>query len=208
MAENRRVLRAVERLRGALVALQVGRVPGGDHRGQGIGRGNDVHTERADQVERARVDAADVRDGVAGRVLHEHAARAAEQGLEVFEHLLAAAVRLDVEAESTEVARVDVVDQQARRARARDEQEGAARGVLGRAEESGEGGVGAAEVVDEPAIGARAVELVLDARRAAGQQQVSARRVVDGGHTRIECSQSSLDVVLTSEACVNGQIEV
>ena len=87
---------------------------------------------------------------------------------ERLEQLVAAAVGPNVEAEAREVARVDVVDQQARVAVARDVQERAAGGLelAGAAEQAGEGGVGAAEVVDEPAVGGDAFQLVGDAAAA------------------------------------------
>ena len=168
-----RVLGALEGLGRALVALQVGGVPGRDDRGQGVGRGRHVHGERSNQVERAAVDATDVRDGVAGRVLHQHPARAVEQRRAPASSIsLAAAVGLDLEAEAGEVARVDVVDQQARLAVAGHVQERAPRRVQRArgAEQAAEGRVGAAEVVDQPAVGGGAVELVGNAAGAPREQ--------------------------------------
>ena len=83
IAEKRASLRAIERLGGALVAGTSAASQAATTEASASADESDLHAERADQVERARVDAADVRDGVAGRVLHQHAARAAEQVAQV-----------------------------------------------------------------------------------------------------------------------------
>ena len=78
MAENRPSLQRSSDVGGALVAGDIGRIPGGDHRGERVGGGEHLDAERPHQVERAAVDAADVWDGVAWRVLHQDTPRTAQ----------------------------------------------------------------------------------------------------------------------------------
>src|SRR5438094_7670692 len=105
------------------------------------------------QVERAGVDAADIRDGVARRIFHQHSSAATEQVFELLEQLGATAVRLHLEAESRDVPGVDVVNQQLWLAVPRNVQKGAPRRFQVRvaSEKSAEGWVRAAEVIHKPA---------------------------------------------------------
>ena len=94
------VLAPLEGLGRPLVTGDVRRIPRGHHGCQCVGRREHLDAQCAHDLERAAVDAAHVGDGVARRVLHQHATYAAEHCGQRLDHLLAPTVRLHVDAQS------------------------------------------------------------------------------------------------------------
>jgi predicted RecA/RadA family phage recombinase len=167
-----------------------------------VGAGDDRRARGADQLERAGVDARDVRDVVHGRVLHGdgHLARglAAPAGVagdglaDGRVKLLPAPVDDLAAGQRVELETLDGVDDADRLARGGHVVEPAARGeaAVAEAEDAVGERVRAAEVVEEPAVEPRLAERRLNLRDARGRGRVDRlRRLLRARRENVEAEK-------------------
>lgn len=91
-------------------ALMAGELVAGQRRLKAlneIGRGDDLDSHRADDFDRARIDARDVRNRAPGRMVHRDSPRAAEHGAQGCEHLVVRTIDDLLDAERVEPMRLD-----------------------------------------------------------------------------------------------------
>ena len=119
-----------------------------------IGGRDHLDSHRADDFDRARVDARDVRNRAAGRIVHRDSARAAERRAQRGNHFVVRAIDDLFGGERVEPMRFDGGHYRARLAVGRDEAEPSTGRdtVVGQAEDSIRERVAQAEIVEEPAV--------------------------------------------------------
>src|SRR5271169_719969 len=125
-----------------------------------IGGRDHLDSHRADDFDRARIDARDVRDRAAGRIVHRDSARAAERGAQCGNHFVVRTIDDLFGGERVEPMRFDGRYYRARRAAGGDEAEPSTSRdtVAGQAEDSIRERVAHAEIVEQPAVELRVAE--------------------------------------------------
>src|SRR5580704_6733752 len=129
-----------------------------------IGGRDHLDSHRADDFDRARVDARDVRNRAPGRIVHRDSARAAERRAQSFQHFIVRAIDDLFGGERVEPMRFDGGHYCARLAVGRDEAEPSTGRdtVAGEAEDSIRKRVAHAEIVEEPSVELRVAERASD----------------------------------------------
>ena len=125
-----------------------------------IGGRDDFDSDRADDFDRARIDARDVRNRAAGRIVHRDSARAAEHLAQCRDHLVVRSIDDFFDAERVEPMRLDRGHYRARLAVRWHEAEPSPRrdAVRRQSEDSIRERVAQAEVVEQPAVELRIAE--------------------------------------------------
>ncbi len=125
-----------------------------------IGGRDHLDSHRADDFDRARIDARDVRNRAAGRIVHRDSARAAERRAQCGDHFVVRAIDDLFGGERVEPMRFDGGHYRARLAVGRDEAEPSTGRdtVVGQAEDSIRERVAQAEIVEEPAVELRVAQ--------------------------------------------------
>jgi len=128
--------------------------PAGDEPLDQIARGDHFDSPPPNRLNRARVHAADIGDGVLGGVLHRNASDAVHQGIQPGPQRLAAGIELGVARQVVERMSLDRMDQGARLPLGRHEVVPAAGRHLGAidAGKTTRDGIRSVEVVQQPAV--------------------------------------------------------